>query len=195
MHQAVGTLDRPAPAAATSDFGTLRSHVLMAHVTNRRVLVPKSIATELDQWATEMVKTAEGPAIGLQAKDIPNVWFDLLGWSGVPISADGPLRWGVDIKEDNVPLPEFHGATLVLPPPPVLAQLTSLALKPLRMLATKSLNVRLQAATGLHLFLWANQAVIVSSANVPLGGFLHGPQPGTRHSLSVPVGDSQVLRW
>jgi len=68
-------------------------------------------------------------------------------------------------------------------------------LKPLRMLATRKLNVRLQAATGLQLFLWANQAVIVSRSNVPLGGFLHGPQPGTRHSLSVPVGDAQVLRW
>jgi hypothetical protein len=112
-----------------------------------------------------------------------------------PISAQGPLQWGVDIYEADVPLPEFQGAALVLPPPPLLAQLTSLALKPLRMLATRQLNIRLQAATGLQLYVWANQAVLVSRAEVPLGGFLHGPEPGTRHSLSVPVGGSQVITW
>ena len=195
MHPAIGTLDRPAPIAASSEFGTLRSHVLMAHVTNQRALVPLSVAAELDHWAAEVIKTADGPAIGLQAHDIPTLWFDLLGWSGVPMSATGPLRWGIDIYEADVPLPEFHGNILVLPPPPVLAQLTSLALKPLRMLATKTLNVRLQAATGLQLFLWANQAVLISRAEVPLGGFLHGPHPGTRHSISVNVGDTQVIRW
>jgi hypothetical protein len=195
MHAAIGTLDRPAPALASGDFGTLRSSVLMAHITNQRVLVPKAVAEELDSWAASVMASAKGPAIGLKAEGIPPLWFDVLGWSGVPISAQGPLQWGVDIYEADVPLPEFQGAALVLPPPPLLAQLTSLALKPLRMLATRQLNIRLQAATGLQLYVWANQAVLVSRAEVPLGGFLHGPEPGTRHSLSVPVGGSQVITW
>jgi hypothetical protein len=70
-----------------------------------------------------------------------------------------------------------------------------LALKPLRLLVAKRLGCRLQAATGLHFFLWSNQAVLVSHAEVPLGGFLHGPLAGTRHSISIAPGGAQVIRW
>ncbi len=195
MHAAIGTLDRPAPAPDSGDFGTLRSSVLMAHITNQRVLVPQKVAAELDAWAESVIASARGPARGLAAAGIPARWLDLLGWSGVPISANGPLQWGTDIYEADVPLPEFQGNVLVLPPPRVLTQLTSLALKPLRMLATRQLQVRLQAATGLQLYLWDNQAVLVSRTDVPLGGFLHGPASGMRHSLHVPNGGSQVINW
>lgn len=194
MHPAIGQLDRPAPARDSADFGTLRTRVLDAHLLQRTVLVPRAVAAELDTWAAEVVSGA-GATIGLAAASVPELWYDLLAWSGVPMSVEGPLHWGVDIEEAGVGVPEFHGPKLVLPPPPVLAQLTSLALKPLRMLVANRLGCRLQAGTGLHLFLWAKQAVLVSHAEVPLGGFLHGPEPGTRHSVNVPVGGAQVIRW
>ena len=195
MHPAVGHLDRPAPAHDSADFGALRARVLDAHLLGRVVLAPRSVAGELDAWAAEIIADAEGPAIGLQAADVPELWYDLLAWSGVPMSADGPLRWGADISEAAVAVPEFQEGRLVLPPPPVLAQLTSLALKPLRLLVANRLGCRLQAATGLHFFLWRSQAVLVSHAEVPLGGFLHGPEAGMRHSIAVPVGGAQVIRW
>lgn len=194
MHPAIGLLDRPAPARESADFGTLRARVLDAHLHRRTVLVPRTVAEELDAWAAGIVADA-GPTIGLAAASVPELWYDLLAWSGVPMSVDGPLRWDHDIAEGAVGVPEFRAGRLVLPPPPVLAQLTSLALKPLRLLVAERLGCRLQAATGLHLFLWAKQAVLVSHAEVPLGGFLHGPEPGTRHSVSVPVGGAQVIRW
>lgn len=195
MHPAIGLLDRPAPAPDSADFGRLRARVLDAHLHRRAVLVPRSVAGELDAWATAVIASGNGATLGLAAAGVPELWYDLLAWSGVPMSVDGPLHWGVDISEEAVTMPEFHGDKLVLPPPPVLARLTSLALKPLRMLSARRLGCRLQAATGLHLFLWPNQAVLVSHAEVPLGGFLHGPEPGTRHSVHVPVGGAQVLTW
>ncbi len=157
--------------------------------------MPRAVAGELDVWAAEVLAGAKGASIGLAAAGVPDLWYDLLAWSGVPMSVDGPLHWGVDISEEAVGMPEFHGTKLVLPPPPVLAQLTSLALKPLRLMVANRLGCRLQAATALHFYLWPNQAVLVSHADVPLGGFLHGPEPGTRHSLAVAPGSAQVIRW
>jgi len=195
MHPAIGQLERPAPARDSADFGALRARVLDAHLHHRAVLVPRSIASELDDWAADIIATASGPTIGLEAANVPELWYDLLAWSGVPMSSDGPLHWGVDIEEAAVAMPEFHGPKLMLPPPMVLAQLTSLALRPLRLLVANRLGCRLQAATGVHLFLWQSQAILVSHAEVPLGGFLHGPENGMRHSLAVPVGGAQVIRW
>jgi hypothetical protein len=195
MHPAIGTFHRPAPATNSSNFGKLRADVLLAHLTGQRVLIPHSVAESLDAWAQTIMAKAQGPALGLGASSIPPMWSDVLAQSGVPLSKDGPLMWGRDVREDDVPLPIFHGDCLVLPPPTTIAQLTSLALKPLRLLVTKHLNVRLQAATGLQLFLWTNQALIISHADVPLGGFLHGPRIGMRHSISVDVGGAQVIEW
>ncbi len=195
MHPVIGQLDRPAPPRESADFGALRVRVLAAHIHQRAALVPRQAAGELDAWATEVISTARGATIGLAAADVPDLWYDLLAWSGVPMSVDGPLRWGVDISEGAVAMPEFHGAKLVLPPPLVIAQLTSLALRPLRLLVANRLGCRLQTATGLHFSLWSNQAVLVSQAEVPLGGFLHGPLAGTRHSITVPPGGAQVIRW
>ncbi len=195
MHPAIGLLDRPAPAPASSDFGVLRARVLDAHLLQRPVLVPRSIAGDLDAWAADIAADAVGPTVGLVASEVPDPWYDLLSWSGVPMSSDGPLHWGADIEESTVAVPEFLERKLVLPPPHVLAQLTSLALKPLRMLVSERLGCRLQAGTGLNLFLWRSQAVLVSQAEMPLGGFLHGPETGMRHSISVPVGGAQVIRW
>jgi hypothetical protein len=195
MHPVIGQLDRPAPTRDSSDFGALRARVLDAHLHHRAVLVPRSIAQELEDWAGNVMASATGATIGLSAATVPDLWYDLLAWSGVPMSLDGPLHWDTDITEGDVATPEFHGQKLVLPPPPVLAQLTSLALKPLRQLVTNRLGCRLQAATGLHFYLWPNQAVLVSQAEVLLGGFLHGPDVGTRHSIAIPPGGAQVIRW
>jgi hypothetical protein len=195
MHPAISTLDQPAPHHTSSDFGKLRADVLLAHITDQRVHIPQAAATMLDDWASHIMANAIGPALGLQASTVPAVWSDVLALSGLPLSKNGPLLWGRDIREADVPLPTLHNDCLVLPPPATMAQLTSLALKPLRLLISQRLGIRLQAATSIQLFLWSNQAVVISHGNVPLGGFLHGPQVGMRHSLTLEVGGAQIIQW
>ena len=195
MLSAITPYDRPAPAPGSSDFGALRALVLDAAALGRPAMVPRAVAEELSAWATGITAAAQGTLRGLGAADVPERWYDLLAWAGVPMSPVGEMRWGRDLREAAVPTPEFIDDNLVLPPPATMAQLTSLALKPLRLLVSRRLGCRLQAATGLHLYLWANQAVLISRAEVPLGGFLHGPEPGQRHSLSVEPGSFQVVRW
>nr|MBA3936595.1 hypothetical protein [Planctomycetota bacterium] len=69
------------------------------------------------------------------------------------------------------------------------------ALKPLRLFVGERLGFRLQAGGGLHVVLWPRSAALVSSADVTLGGFFHGPEHGQRSALSVAPGGFQVVRW
>lgn len=196
VHPSLAPLDRPAPPPDSADFGMLRVRVLDACVLGRRAMIPADALGGLAAWADQLLVDAGGPSRGLTATDVPDHWFDLLSWAGVPMSPAGELRWGRDLREDpTVPTPEFRGDCLALPPSPVLAQLTSLALRPLRLHIARRIGVRLQAATGLHLWLWPRQAVLVSRAEVPLGGFLYGPEPGQRHGVAVNPGGFQVMHW
>ncbi len=196
VHPSLAPLDRPAPPPHSTDFGGLRARVLDAYVLGRRALVPADVIAELSTWAEGLLADAGGSARGLSAAEVPDSWFDLLSWAGVPMSPVGELRWGHDLLEDPAaPTPEFRGDRLALPPPQVLAQLTSLALRPLRLHIARRLGVRLQAATGVHLWLWPRQAVLVSRAEVPLGGFLYGPETGQRHGVAINPGGFQVMHW
>lgn len=196
VHPSLAPLDRPAPPPTSTDFGALRARVLDAYILGRRALVPSDALAGLASWAEDLLADAGGPARGLTASKVPDSWFDLLSWAGVPMAPAGDLHWGKDLLEDpTVPTPEFRGDTLALPSPQALAQLTSLALRPLRLQISRRLGVRLQAATGLHLWLWPRQAVLVSRAEVPLGGFLYGPETGQRHGIAVEPGGFQVMHW
>ena len=196
VHPSLAPLDRPAPSPDSTDFGGLRARVLDAYVLGRRALIPADALGSLATWAEQLLADAGGPARGLTAAEVPDPWFDLLSWAGVPMSPAGELRWGRDLLEDPaVPAPEMRGDCLVLPSSSVLAKLTSLALRPLRLHVARRIGVRLQAATGLHLWLWPRQALLVSRAEVPLGGFLYGPEPGQRHGVAVNPGGFQVMHW
>ena len=86
MHPAIGQLDRPAPAPDSMDHGALRARVLDAHLYGRPVLVPRGIASTLDEWATGVVAATTGAPIGLAHHEVPDRWYDVLAWSGVPMS-------------------------------------------------------------------------------------------------------------
>ena len=152
---------------------------------------------ELKTWASEIIARAQGPAQGLTAATVPTDWFETLIWAGVPMFLAGPLAWGIDLAENAVvPRPTLRDGRMLLPPPATLARLTSLDLKPLRAYIAQRVGCRLQAAAGLHLYLWSNQALVISCADLPLGGFLHGPNPAQRSALALDPGEfREAVRW
>jgi len=157
---------------------------------------PAPLGQALAQWAAELIATARGPARGLVAAQVPGNWRETLKWAGVPFGPAGDLSWGLHLQEQpDLVLPELRGGRLLLPEPRALAQLTSLALKPLRLFVAAQLGCRLQLAAGVHFYLWANQAALVSCATLPVGGFLYGPEEGQRHSLSIVPGACQLVTW
>jgi hypothetical protein len=157
------------------------------------------------QWARAACASAQGEPRGLDLAGVDADWCAALSWVGVPLARPGAadrdprnLRWGRDLIATAQPpssAPELVEGVLVLPPAERLLALTSLDLKPLRAFVAARLGIRLQAAAGIHVLLWANQAVLVSCAGVPLGGFFHGPQLGQRSSVALEPGAVQVLRW
>jgi hypothetical protein len=146
-------------------------------------------------WCDEMAPAELPAAQGVVAASIPAEWIDTLAWSGVPLSAEGPLRWGADLVQSDVSCPELRGGVLHLPPPEALAGLTSLSLKPLRMFVAERLGCRLQAAPGIRLWLWPGRAVLLSQSPIPLAGFLYGSAPGHRASVAMEPFGHQIVTW
>lgn len=180
----------PAPALPrdAAAIGAWRVRVLDAALLGRAPEPgpPAPLDQELSRWAGEIMAAARGPARGLVDAEVPEDWREALTWAGVPFGAAGDLRWGVDLQgQPGLRVPELRDGRLLLPEPGTLSQLTSLALRPLRLFVAARLGCRLQAAAGVHFYLWANQAALVSCVQVPVGGFLYGPEEGQRHSLSI----------
>lgn len=192
---------RPVPSlphADTAAYGELRVCALDVAMGLRPAdaTVPQSLRAELGRWTDEVIAAGRGPTRGLSLSHVPERWRETLAWAGVPFGSAGDLRWGTDLKEvPDLKVPELRAGCLSLPVPEALAQLTSLALKPLRLFVAERLGCRLQSAAGVHLSLWSNQAVLISCSDVPVGGFLHGPELGQRHSVSIPAGGFQVISW
>jgi len=148
---------------------------------------------ELD-WLAEEVPDA--PALGLDPTSLPPGWFAALSRCGVPFAQGGALRWGNDLGENTaITTPSMQGARLCLPPCDRLLALSSLPLKPVRVWIAQRLGVRLKIGADVHLRLWPQRAVLISTAAVPLGGFLSGPAQGTRASLYLPVGSAQHVTF
>jgi hypothetical protein len=125
-----------------------------------------------------------------------SAWRRTLAGIGVPLGLSQDLMWGRDVVEHaTLQLPSLRDGIMQLPVLQILESLTSLQLKPLRMFVAHKLGCRLQIATKVHFYLWANQSLLISCAGVPVGGFLYGPEPGQRHSLSIPIGGYQLLTW
>jgi hypothetical protein len=192
---AVVAVDVRAPHRACAAFGQLRSRVLDALLLGLPARVPASLRDELLAWAAEQVGDARGVARGVDLPSVPHGWVETLGWSGVPLAARGELLWDRDLRMGTVDVPTQIGECLLLPPPDRLAELSGLAIKPLRNWVGRHLGCRLQAAPGLRLFLWADRALVVSHLDLPIGGFLYGPAAGSRASLAVSAGGWQVVTW
>ena len=158
-------------------------------------LPPSGLREACAAWLGEAIPDDGRPALGLDPAGLPGRWFDALAWCGVPIATAGPLRWGVDLREEAVASPEIRNHVLLLPSPGVLAGLTSLALKPVRRFIAERLHCRLQAAPGIRLWLWEGQAAMVAMSPLPLAGFFYGAAKGHRSSLSFAPWGSLVVAW
>jgi len=154
-----------------------RAQVLDAQVTTLQGQLPPAAMAHCAAWLAEVAPPDLPPALGVGK--VPETWADSLGWCGVPL-AQGPLQWGVDVEQTAVPSPEIRKGRLLLPPAEVLATLTSLSLKPMRMFIAERLGCRLQAAPGIRMWLWPGRAVLQSQSPIPLAGFFYGPPAGHR---------------
>ena len=158
--------------------------------------VPPSVDPDTRAWLAAIIGEA-GAAIGLDTDGLPGPWATALSRVGVPLARGGELRWDRDLRTDatTVPVVDRHDGACVLPPLTRFALLTSLPLKPLRLFVFARLGVRLKVAAGVHMRLFADHAVLVSTCDLPLGGFLIGPRPGARTSLEIPPLGVQVVGW
>ena len=153
-------------------------------------------APSLEEVAWLAQEVPDSPALGLDPTTLPPGWFAVLSRCGLPFALGGALRWGDNLGEDpRATIPSVQGARLCLPPRELLLTLSSLPLKPVRVWIAQHVGVRLKIGADVHLRLWPQRAVVVSTAAVPLAGFLSGPAQGTRASLHLPVGSAQHVTF
>lgn len=172
-----------------------KARVLDARLSGKPILPPAGQRDACTAWLKEAIPADGRPALGLNPVDLPEAWRDALAWCGVPIAGGGSLRWGTDLRQDAVVAPEIRAGVLLLPPSEALAELTSLALKPVRRFVCERLRCRLQAAPGIRLWLWEGRAVLLSTSPVPLAGFFYGAAEGHRASIAFTPWGSQVVAW
>ncbi len=153
------------------------------------------VLEEVETWVDDVVGSAQGPLKGLHYESIPPEVFELMRWSSMPISMEGPLEWGTDVQVGDIDKPSVEGDCLMLPTSERLATMTSLSIRPLRHYIGTRLGLRLQAATGIGMYIWDNQALLTCRSLVPVGGFLHGPTRGRRTTLSMDPGGYQLIKW
>ena len=101
----------------------------------------------------------------------------------------------LDLAAGDGPEPAVADGCVRLPPPARLAELGSLALKPLRLAVAARTGVRLKVGAGVHLRLWQHGALLVSAADITLGGFISGPRQGQRTGVLLAPGEHQVVVW
>jgi hypothetical protein len=195
MAAAIATVDIKAPLRDCAAFGALRCRVLDALLLDQPAEVPSSLSGELLTWAQLQVAGGKGPLRGLDVSTVPGAWLDLLAWSGVPLAKDGELRWGRDICDGPVERPSMTHGRLTLPPPELLSEQSGIGLKPVRAWVSERLGSRLQGAPGLRVYLWTNQALVVSRHDQPVGGFFYGPVVGNRTGLAIDPGAWQLVTW
>jgi hypothetical protein len=152
-------------------------------------------AASLPEWAVGVLRSAKGAAQGVDRDSTPGEWRDALGQVGIPFARPGALRFGADLRSSAVSVPSMNGAVMELPSPAELTGLTSLQLKPLRLFIADKFGIRLQASSGLRLYLWPNQSLVISLLDIPIGGFLYGSTPGQRAALSLDPGGHQLVAW
>lgn len=188
-------LSAPGPAEHSPDMGEFRERVLRSLLFGDTVGIPQDLIASLVDWAENILQQAEGPALGLIPQGIAADMAETLRWAGMPFGLNGPLRWGGDIIEADTKRPEIIDDQLQLPSANRLAEMTSLGIKPMRYFIGQRLGLRLQSATNIRLFIWSNQALVISCTMIPIGGFLHGPQDSQRFNLAMNPGGHQLFHW
>jgi len=183
------------PLFDSGAYGKLRSQALDAVVLGLASSVPRGVQSDLTAWVKDVIGTAGGGSRGLDYESVPPAWFEVLCWAGVPFARHGELKWGQDLLESDVKRPMVLRDALQLPSPDRLMDLSSLGIKPMRLFLSQKLGCRLQSAAGVRLYLWPSQAVVVSQVDIPLGGFIYGPNPGQRFSMALNPGGYQMVTW
>jgi len=163
-----------------------------ARIAGRALLPPSGLRDACAVWLDESCPPGSAPALGVAG--VPDDWSDTLGWTGIPL-ATGPLRWGKDLRQADVPAPVVRDGVLLLPPADDLSMLTSLSLKAMRLFVAERLGCRLQAAPGIRMWLWPDRAVLQSLSPIPLAGFIYGPAAGHRSGVALEPWDSQIVPW
>ena len=144
-------------------------------------------------WAVSVVATGSVP-VGWDPASFPVGWQSALANAGVPMARGGAC-WTAHLNEGaRVPTLTSSG-NLEVPPLTQFMTLTSLPLKPVRLLVHMHTGVRLQVATGVHVWLWENQLALVNVASVHRGGFIHGPRRGMRSVVALDPGQGYVIAW
>ncbi len=188
-------------AAAHSDGGDPRraralSALIDEHFSGRDAEIDSGLRSALADEFAALLATIAGRPRGVDLTGVPAFLVDDLHELGLPLAAGGELRWGHDIMVCDISRPVLDAqGNLLLPPIAELMQLSSLALRPVRGFIGTRLGLRLQTAAGVALHLFEDAAVLVSRCDVPLGGFLYGPQPGQRHGVSLQPGGHQLITW
>lgn len=153
----------------------------------------QSGSDEAAAWAVGVV-AAGAVTIGWDPASFPVGWHAVLADAGVPL-ARGGLPWTARISDEAATPSLTATGVLQVPPLARFATLTSLPLKPVRLLVHIHTGVRLQVAAGVHLWLWDNQVALVNVTSVHRSGFIHGPRRGMRSVVALDPGHSQVMTW
>jgi hypothetical protein len=157
-----------------------------------------TLDAELTLWAQGF--RAEG-MLGLALAGIPREDREALSWVGMPFAQVSPVRWGEQVRYDlprpggaPATAPRLHQGQLMVPSAAALRACSAVALRPLRAFIHQHWGCRLQAAAGLHAYYWAERVLLVSTREVPLAGFLHGPR-GRRAAIRMAPGEAVVTSW
>jgi len=191
----IAPIDAMVPLRESAAFGALRCQVLDALLLGLPTQIPAQVCDELVAWAREQMATAVGSLHGLDIATVPAWWPAWVGWAGIPLATDGELHWGRDCDQAEIDRPTLANGRLLLPRPEVLGTLSAVGLKPVRRWVGERLGSRLQAAPGLRVYLWANQALVVSRHEQPVGGFFFGPTTGNRTGLAIDPGSWHMVTW
>ena len=155
-----------------------------------------ALSTDGEQAVTTALAGAQGPLRGLSINALDPDMVAALRHAGAPLTAvDSGITAALIRIDTSAQAPNMVGDQLVLPAADTLRRCNGVALKPLRMWFAQHLNLRLQAAPGVAWYLWSNQAILVSTHDERLAGFLHGPDPAQRHSLMWEPHGIQRVRW
>ncbi len=184
------------PAPGTGAEGALRSAVLEASLFGLPASIPRAAWDTLQPWRDELLAEMAGEPVGVSLEGLDPQWRSTLSWAGIPFARHGKLRWPVDLRCDpGCDYPHIEAGVLILPDHDALAECSALGIKPVRTWIQRRFGVRLQAAAGLRLYIWPKHAVVISHLDIPVAGFLYGPDTGTRMGLTIHPGTCQVVSW
>jgi len=184
------------PAPGTGAEGALRSAILEAALLDLPASVPTAAAEKLQRWRDDLLAKMAGEPVGVSLDGLDPLWRSTLSWAGVPFARNGTLRWPLDLRCDpHCDRPHIEDGVLIMPNHDALAECSALGIKPVRTWIHRRFGVRLQAAAGLRLYIWPAHALVISHLDIPVAGFLYGPDTGTRMGLTIHPGSCQVVSW